>query len=64
MNHEILSGTHYGIVRQRGRKLAYQNVSPLSRIPFPLPEETGNFAPACLPVYQKIFHSQLAQPLA
>lgn len=55
MNHEILSGTHYGIGRQWGQKLAQRNVSLLSQIPFPLSEEAGNFASACLPVYQKFF---------
>ncbi len=55
MNHEIFSGTHYNIGRQWGRKLAHQNVSLLSRIPFPLSEEARNFASACLPVYQKFF---------
>ncbi len=55
MNHEIFSGTHYSIGRQWGQKLAHQNVSLLSRIPFPLSEEARNFASACLPVYQKFF---------
>ncbi|RKJ76615.1 C45 family autoproteolytic acyltransferase/hydolase [Pyramidobacter sp. CG50-2] len=55
MNHEIFSGTHYNIGRQWGQKLAQRNVSLLSQIPFPLSEETGNFASACLPVYQKFF---------
>ena len=51
MNHEIFSGTHYNIGRQWGQKIAQQNVSLLSQIPFPLSEEAGNFASACLPVY-------------
>lgn len=55
MNHEIFSGTHYNIGRQWGQKIAQQNVSLLSQIPFPLSEEAGNFASACLPVYQKFF---------
>ncbi|WP_320794945.1 hypothetical protein [Pyramidobacter sp.] len=55
MNHEIFSGTHYNIGRQWGQKLAQRNVSLLSQIPFPLSEEAGNFASACLPVYQKFF---------
>lgn len=55
MNHEIFSRTHYNIGRQWGQKLAQRNVSLLSQIPFPLSEETGNFASACLPVYQKFF---------
>ena len=55
MNHEIFSGTHYNIGRQWGQKIAQQNVSLLSQIPFPLSEEAGNFASACLPVYQNFF---------
>lgn len=55
MNHEIFSGTHYNIGRQWGQKLAQRNVSLLSQIPFPLSEEAGNFASACLPVCQKFF---------